>query len=57
MKYSINSLAMVMWGLNIPYIITESGRFNVIVGNDQIDITDYNKTQLKEFFTTVLEIA
>lgn len=57
MKYSINSLAMVMWGLNIPYIITESGRFNVIVGNDQIDITDYNKTQLKKFFTTVLEIA
>lgn len=57
MKYSINSLAMVMWGLNIPYIITESGRFNVIVGNDQIDITDYNKKQLKEFFATVLEIA
>ena len=57
MKYSIKSLAMVMWGLNIPYIITESGRFNVIVRNDQIDITDYNKTQLKEFFTTVLEIA
>lgn len=57
MKYSINSLAMVMWGLNIPYIVTESGRFNVIVGNDQIDITDYNKKQLKEFFATVLEIA
>lgn len=57
MKISINTLIMVMWGLNIPYHITESGRFIITVNDEKIDITDYGKSELKELFTNILEGA
>ena len=57
MKISINTLIMVMWGLNIPYHITESGRFIITVNDEKIDITDYGKSELRELFTNILEGA
>jgi hypothetical protein len=46
-----------MWGLNIPYHITESGRFIITVNDEKIDITDYGKSELRELFTNILEGA
>lgn len=57
MKISINTLIMVMWGLKIPYHITESGRFIITVNDEKIDITDYGKSELRELFTNILEGA
>lgn len=57
MKISINTLIMVMWGMNIPYHITESGRFIITVNDEKIDITDYGKSELRELFTNILEGA
>lgn len=57
MKISINTLIMVMWGLNVPYHITESGRFIITVNDEKIDITDYGKSELRELFTNILEGA
>ena len=57
MKISIDTLIMVMWGLNVPYHITKSGRFIVVVNDEQIDITDYGKSELRELFTNILEGA
>lgn len=57
MKISIDTLIMVMWGLNIPYHITESGRFIITVNDEKIDITDYGKSELRELFTNILEGA
>ena len=57
MKISINTLILVMWGLNIPYHITESGRFIITVNDEKIDITDYGKSELRELFTNILEGA
>ena len=57
MKISINTLIMVMWGLNIPYHITESGRFIITVNDEKIDITDYGKSELRELFTNIQEGA
>lgn len=57
MKISINTLIMVMWGLNIPYHITESGRFIIVVNDEQIDITDYNKSELRQLFANILKGA
>ncbi len=57
MKISINTLIMVMWGLNVPYHITESGRFIITANDEKIDITDYGKSELRELFTNILEGA
>ena len=57
MKISVNTLIMVMWGLNVPYHITESGRFIITVNDEKIDITDYGKSELRELFTNILEGA
>lgn len=57
MKISIDTLIMVMWGLNVPYHITKSGRFIVVVNDEQIDITDYNKSELKQLFANILKGA
>ena len=57
MKISIDTLIMVMWGLNVPYYITKSGRFIVVVNDEQIDITDYNKSELRQLFANILEGA
>ena len=57
MKISIDTLIMVMWGLNVPYHITKSGRFIVVVNDEQIDITDYNKSELRQLFANILEGA
>ena len=57
MKISIDTLIMVMWGLNVPYHITESGRFIITVNDEKIDITDYGKSELRELFTNILEGA
>ena len=57
MKISIDTLIMVMWGMNIPYHITESGRFIITVNDEKIDITDYGKSELRELFTNILEGA
>ena len=57
MKISIDTLIMVMWGLNVPYHITKSRRFIVVVNDEQIDITDYNKSGLKKLFANILKGA
>ena len=57
MKISIDTLIMVMCGLNVPYHITESGRFIITVNDEKIDITDYGKSELRELFTNILEGA
>lgn len=57
MKISIDTLIMVMWGLNVPYHITKSGRFIVVINDEQIDITDYNKSELKKLFANILKGA
>ncbi len=57
MKISIDTLIMVMWGLNVPYHITKSGRFIVVVNDEQIDITDYNKSELRQLFANILKGA
>lgn len=57
MKISINTLIMVMWGLNVPYYITESERFIITVNDEKIDITDYSESELRELSTNILEGA
>lgn len=57
MKISIDTLIMVMWSLNVPYHITKSGRFIVVVNDEQIDITDYNKSELRQLFANILKGA
>lgn len=51
---SISSLEMVLWGLNIPYIVSD-GRIYATVKDNTEDITNYSTRQLKAFFGRVLE--
>ena len=51
---SISSLKMVLWGLNIPYTVSD-GRIYAIVNDNTEDITNYSARQLKAFFGRVLE--
>ena len=51
---SISSLEMVLWGLNIPYTVSD-GRIYATVKDNAEDITDYSARQLKAFFGRVLE--
>lgn len=48
--YSVESLAMVLWGLNIPYTITDN---KIIVDGE--DISRYSKRKLKKFLEKQLE--
>ena len=51
---NISSLKMVLWGLNIPYTVSD-GRINATVNGGTEDITDYSASELKAFFGRVLE--
>ena len=51
---SISSLEMVLWGLHIPYTVSD-GRIYVTVNDNTEDITNYSARQLKAFFGRVLE--
>ena len=51
---SISSLEMVLWGLNIPYTVSD-GRINATINGGTEDITDYSISELKAFFGRVLE--
>ena len=48
--FSIDGLAMVLWGLQIPYTVSD----NQIFVNGE-DISNYSKKELKEFFNKQLE--
>lgn len=48
--YNVKTLAMVLWGLNIPYTVSD----NQIFVNGE-DISNYSKKELKEFFNKQLE--
>jgi len=51
---NISSLKMVLWGLNIPYTVSD-GRIYATVNDNTEDITNYSARQLKAFFGRVLE--
>ena len=51
---SISTLEMVLWGLNIPYTVSD-GRIYATVKDNTEDITSYSARQLKAFFGRVLE--
>ena len=51
---SISTLEMVLWGLNIPYTVSD-GRIYATVKDNTEDITSYSTRQLKAFFGRVLE--
>lgn len=51
---SISTLEMVLWGLNIPYTVTD-GRIYATVNGGTEDVTDYSTSELKAFFGRVLE--
>ena len=51
---NISTLEMVLWGLNIPYTVTD-GRIYATVNGGTEDVTDYSTSELKAFFGRVLE--
>ena len=51
---NISSLEMVLWGLHIPYTVSD-GRIYATVKDNTEDITNYSTRQLKAFFGRVLE--
>ena len=51
---NISSLKMVLWGLNIPYTVSD-GRIYATVNDNTEDITNYSTSELKAFFSRVLE--
>lgn len=51
---NISTLEMVLWGLNIPYTVSD-GRIYATVKDNTEDITNYSTRQLKAFFGRVLE--
>ena len=51
---SISVLEVVLWGLNIPYTVSD-GRIYATVNDNTEDITNYSARQLKAFFGRVLE--
>ena len=51
---SISVLEMVLWGLHIPYAVSD-GRIYATVNGGIEDITNYSTRQLKAFFGRVLE--
>jgi len=51
---SISTLEMVLWGLNIPYTVTD-GRIYATVNGGTEDVTDYSTSELKAFFGRVLK--
>ena len=51
---SISVLEVVLWGLNIPYTVSD-GRIYATVNDNTEDITNYAARQLKAFFGRVLE--
>lgn len=50
----ISTLEMVLWGLHIPYTVSD-GRIYAAVNDNTEDITNYSTRQLKAFFGRVLE--
>ena len=51
---NISSLEMVLWGLHIPYTVSD-GRIYATVNDNTENITNYSTRQLKAFFGRVLE--
>ena len=51
---NISSLEMVLWGLHIPYTVSD-GRIYATVNDNTEDITNYSTSELKTFFSRVLE--
>ena len=51
---NISSLEMVLWGLHIPYTVSD-GRIYATINGGTEDITDYSTSELKAFFGRVLE--
>lgn len=51
---NISSLEMVLWGLHIPYTVSDE-RIYATVNDNTEDITNYSARQLKAFFGRVLE--
>lgn len=51
---NISSLEMVLWGLNIPYTVSD-GKIYATVNGGTEDVTDYSTSELKAFFGRVLE--
>lgn len=51
---SISTLEMVLWGLHIPYTVSD-GRIYATIKDNTEDITNYSTSELKAFFGRVLE--
>ena len=51
---NISSLEMVLWGLNIPYTVSD-GKIYATVNGGTEDVTNYSTSELKAFFGRVLE--
>lgn len=51
---NISSLDLVLWGLNIPYTVSD-GRIYATVNDNTEDITNYSTSELKAFFGRALE--
>ena len=50
----ISTLEMVLWGLNIPYTVSD-GRINATVNGGTEDVTDYSTSELKAFSGRILK--
>lgn len=50
----ISTLEMVLWGLNIPYTISDNRIYATVNGGTE-DVTNYSTSELKAFFGRVLE--
>ncbi len=50
----ISTLEMVLWGLHIPYTVSD-GRIYATIKDNTEDITNYSTSELKAFFGRVLE--
>lgn len=50
----ISTLEMVLWGLNIPYTVSDNRIYATVNGGTE-DVTNYSTSELKAFFGRVLE--
>jgi len=51
---SISTLEMVLWGLNIPYTVSD-GRIYATINGGTEDVTNYSTSELKAFFGRILK--
>lgn len=50
----ISTLEMVLWGLNIPYTVSDNRIYATVNGGTE-DITNYSTNELKAFFGRILK--